>query len=181
MDEWKAAPRGGRADEDKLWARFRAAQDVFFNARNSQQAERDGDQQQNASAKAVLADEAEALLPITDLAAAKQAMRSIGERWNAIGHVPRGDRDRLEGRIRRVENALQQAEADQWRRTDPAKRALAESTVATFRASLDKLEAQREKAGTAGDDKAVADLAARIDQTRLLLSAAENSLAEYTS
>jgi hypothetical protein len=161
MDEWKAAPRAGRADEDKLWARFRAAQDVFFNARN--------------------ADEAQALLPITDLAAAKAALRGIAERWNAIGHVPRGDRDRLEGRLRKVEDAVRRAEEDQWRRTDPAKRALAESTVATFRASLDKLEAQHAKALTAGDERAAVELQGRVEQTRSLLEAAENSLSEYSS
>ena len=180
MDEWKAAPRAGRADEDKLWARFRAAQDVFFNARNADQAEREGDQKENAVAKSALADEAEALLPITDLAAAKTALRGIAERWNAIGHVPRGDRDRLEGRLRKVEDAVRRAEEDQWRRTDPAKRALAESTVATFRASLDKLEAQHAKALSAGDERAAADLQGRVEQTRSLLEAAENSLSEYS-
>ena len=181
MDEWKAAPRAGRSDEDRLWARFRAAQDVFFNARNAEQAEREGDQQENAKAKAALADEAEALLPITDLAAAKSALRNIAERWNAIGHVPRGDRDKLEGRLRRVEEAVKHSEDDQWRRTDPAKRALAESTVATFRASLEKLQIQHEKAAAAGKDREAADLQGRIDQTQALLEAAENSLAEYSS
>ena len=180
MDEWKAAPRAGRADEDRLWARFRAAQDVFFNARNAEQAEREGDQQENAKAKAALADEAEALLPITDLGPAKSALRTIAERWNAIGHVPRGDRDKLEGRLRRVEEAVKRAEEDQWRRTDPAKRALAESTVATFRASLDKLRSQHQKAAAAGKDREATDLQGRIDQTASLLEAAENSLAEYS-
>ena len=33
MGDWKAAPRASRADEDKLWKRFKAAQDAFFAAR----------------------------------------------------------------------------------------------------------------------------------------------------
>ena len=180
MDEWKAAPRGGRADEDKLWARFRAAQDAFFNARNAVASERDDDERANARAKEALAAEAEALLPITDLAAARGALRSIAERWNAIGHVPRGDRDRIEGRLRKVEDAVHRFEQDQWRRTDPAKRALAESTVATFRESLAKLEAQARAAAESGNERKAAELAARVDQTRALLEAAENSLAEYS-
>lgn len=180
MDEWKAAPRAGRSDEDRLWARFRAAQDVFFAARNAAQSERDSDERQNAVAKSALADEAEALLPIKDLAAARTALRSIGERWNTVGHVPRADRDRIEGRLRRVEDAAKRAEEEQWRRSDPAKRALAESTVATFQASLDKLEAQAAKASAAGDTRTAADLTERIDQTRALLDAAQKSLAEYT-
>lgn len=180
MDEWKAAPRGGRGDEDRLWARFRAAQDAFFSARNAAQAERDDDQRANARAKEELAAEAEALLPITDLGAARSALRSIAERWNTIGHVPRADRDRIEGRLRRVEDAVHRFEQDQWRRTDPAKRALAESTVSTFRESLAKLEAEAASAAAAGDERRSADLTGRIQQTRALLEAAENSLAEYS-
>ncbi len=180
MDEWKAAPRAGRTDEDKLWARFRAAQDAFFDARNSAQSERDGDQLENLHAKEALAVEAEALLPIADLVAAKAAMRTLGERWNAIGHVPRNDRDKIEGRLRKVDDAIKRAEEDQWRRTDPAKRALAESTVETFSASLAKLEKQAAAAEAAGDERKTAELQARITTPRSLLEAAENSLAEYS-
>ncbi len=180
MDQWKSAPRAGRADEDKLWARFRAAQDTFFSARTAAQSERDGDQRANAAAKEALATEAEGLLPITDLSAARSALRSIAERWTAIGHVPRADRDRIEGRMRRVEDAVRRFEEDQWRRSDPAKRALAESTVETFRASLAKIEAEADAARAAGNARKAADLEARADQTRSLLAAAENSLAEYS-
>ena len=35
MDEWKASPRASRKDDDALWARFRAAQDVFFTNRQA--------------------------------------------------------------------------------------------------------------------------------------------------
>ena len=41
MREWKKVPRGSRREDDKLWARFRAAQDVFFDARNAAEAEQD--------------------------------------------------------------------------------------------------------------------------------------------
>lgn len=181
MDRWKAAPRAGRADEDRLWARFRAAQDRFFDARAGQQAERDGDQRTNALAKEALAAEAEELLPITDLAAARNALRGIQERWSAIGHVPRADRDRIEGRLKRVEDAVRRHEEEQWRRSDPAKRALAQSTVETFRASLAKLEAEEASARAAGNARRAADLASRAGLTRSLLAAAENSLAEYSS
>ena len=35
MARWKAAGRAGKADEERLWDRFRAAQDAFFAARNA--------------------------------------------------------------------------------------------------------------------------------------------------
>lgn len=179
MDQWKAAPRAGRADEDKLWTRFRAAQDAFFNARSAAMTEREGDLRENLVAKEALVVEAEALLPIRDISSARSAMRSIGERWSAIGHVPRGDRDALEARLKRVEDAVKRHEEDQWRRTDPAKLALAQSTAATFAASLAKLQAQQEAAEAAGNARKAADLAARVEQTKSLLAAAERSVAEY--
>lgn len=180
MDQWRAAPRAGRSDEDRLWARFRTAQDRFFEARTASQSERDDDQRVNARAKEALADEAEALLPISDLAATKSALRGIQDRWSAMGHVPRADKERLEGRLRRVEDAVRRSEDDQWRRTDPAKRALAESTVETFRTSLTKLEAEADAADASGNARRAADLRSRAVSTRSLLAAAENSLAEYS-
>lgn len=179
MDAWKVAPRAARTDEDKLWARFREAQDVFFDARSAAASARDGDQRENAESKAALAAEAEAILPITDVTAARSALRSINERWAAIGHVPRADRDALEGRLHKVEEAIRRFEEDHWRRTDPAKRALAESTASTFQASLSKLEAQRDAAEAAGNSRAATDLANRIAQTRMLLEAAQRNVSEY--
>ncbi|MGO1324832.1 MAG: DUF349 domain-containing protein, partial [Brevibacterium aurantiacum] len=38
MSQWKKAPRASRKDDDALWARFRAAQDVFFAARDAETA-----------------------------------------------------------------------------------------------------------------------------------------------
>ena len=35
MADWKAAPRGSKSDEDRLWKRFKAAQDAFYAARTA--------------------------------------------------------------------------------------------------------------------------------------------------
>ena len=45
----------------------------------------------NLAKKEALLVEAEALLPVTDLGAAKAGLRGVEERWEAAGHVPRGD------------------------------------------------------------------------------------------
>jgi hypothetical protein len=133
MTQWKAAGRAGRDDEEALWTRFRAAQDTFFAARSGTFAERDAGQRENLERKEALVAEAEALLPVSDLTSARRALRSISERWEAIGHVPRGDRDRIESRLRRVEEAVRSAEDSEWRRTNPEARARAEATVAQLR------------------------------------------------
>ena len=41
LTEWKAAGRASRDVDDALWRRFKAAQDVFFTARNAATAEKD--------------------------------------------------------------------------------------------------------------------------------------------
>ncbi len=96
MADWKAAGRAQREAEDDLWNRFRGAQDVFFAARAEVFAERDTEQRENLTLKEELAIEAEKLLPVTDLKAARAAFRSLNERWEAIGHVPRDARPRIE-------------------------------------------------------------------------------------
>ena len=70
MVDWKAAPRASRADEDKLWKRFKAAQDAFYAARAASEDAEQESLRPNIAAKEALATEAEALLPITDLKAA---------------------------------------------------------------------------------------------------------------
>ena len=65
MDRWRAAGRASRKDDDALWARFRAAQDTFFAARNAVQAAEEAEFQANLAVKEALLTEAEAILPIT--------------------------------------------------------------------------------------------------------------------
>ena len=180
MSSWKTAGRAGRDDEDALWNRFRAAQDAFFAARNAVFDERDAGQVVNLSQKEELAAEAEALLPITDHKAARRALRAIGERWEAIGHVPRGDRDKVEGRLRKVEDAVRDAEQDEWRRTNPEGRARAEAAVSMLQQALAQLETKAEKARAAGKAKDLADAEAAIEARRSWLTEAEKALAEFT-
>ena len=66
----------------------------------------------NAEKKEALLVEAEALLPVTDLRAAKAAFRDIAERWDAAGKVPRDRMKDLEGRMRKVEQAIRGVEDD---------------------------------------------------------------------
>jgi hypothetical protein len=179
MARWKAAGRAGKADEEALWQRFRTAQDTFFAARNAELGKRDAGYAENLAAKEALLAEAEAI-NTSDLKSAKAALRSIHERWEQVGHVPRGDKERIEGRLRRVEDAVRRGEQEQWRRTNPEARARAEDTVAQFRASLDKLEKERAKAEAAGDARKVADAEGRIATTQALLEAAERAAAEFS-
>lgn len=173
MDRWKAAPRGNRKDDDALWNRFRDAQQRFFDARNADLAVRDEALKGNLDLKLTLLQEAEALLPVTNLATAKKALRSIAERWEAIGYVPRADKERVEGRLRKVEQAIKDLEQDEWRRTDPARKAFASDTASTFRSGVEKAQRDLDAAKAKGDATAIASAEAKLSSAKMLLEAAE--------
>ncbi|WP_194907872.1 DUF349 domain-containing protein [Catenulispora rubra] len=181
MSEWKTAGRAQRDVEDELWKRFKAAQDTFFAARNAVLDERSGAERENLAAKEILVVEAEALLPITDHRAARVALRSLNERWEAVGPVPRDARQRIEGRLHTVDRAIADAEAAEHSRKDPEKRARAEATVEQLRAVLDKLRVQADKARAAGQEKKAAEAEASIAARQEWLAEAEKALAEFTA
>ncbi|MEW2496457.1 DUF349 domain-containing protein [Streptomyces nodosus] len=179
MAEWKAAGRAQREHEDDLWNRFRGAQDVFFAARSSVFAERDAEQAENLKLKEELAEEAERLLPITELKAARAAFRSINERWEAIGHVPRDARPKVEGRMHSVDRAIQDAEETEWRRTNPEALARAEGLTGQLRAAVDKLRGQIEQARAAGNDAKADKLERELEGRQALLDQALKGLQEF--
>jgi hypothetical protein len=179
MAEWKAAGRAQREAEDDLWNRFRGAQDVFFAARAEVFAERDGEQRDNLAAKEQLVVEAEKLLPVTDLKSARAAFRSINERWEAIGHVPRDARPRIESRMHAVERALADSEEAEWRRTNPEVRARAQGLTGQLQAAVDKLRAQVEAARAAGNTAKADKLTAELEGRQALLDQALKGLQEF--
>ncbi|MFE5855256.1 DUF349 domain-containing protein [Streptomyces sp. NPDC056500] len=179
MAEWKAAGRAQRDAEDELWNRFRGAQDVFFAARSGVFAERDAEQSENLKLKEELATEAEKLVPVTDLKAARAAFRSINERWEAIGHVPRDARPRVEGRMHAVERAMQESEENEWRRTNPEARARAAGLTGQLQAAVDKLRGQIDTARAAGNNAKADKLAKELEGRQALLDQALKGLEEF--
>ncbi|WP_329015928.1 DUF349 domain-containing protein [Streptomyces sp. NBC_00690] len=179
MTEWKAAGRAQRDAEDELWNRFRGAQDVFFAARSGVFAERDAEQSENLKLKEELATEAEKLVPVTDLKAARAAFRSINERWEAIGHVPRDARPRVEGRMHAVERAMQDSEENEWRRTNPEARARAAGLTGQLQAAVDKLRGQIDTARAAGNNAKADKLAKELEGRQALLDQALKGLEEF--
>ncbi|MBG0817045.1 DUF349 domain-containing protein [Planomonospora sp. ID82291] len=180
MRQWKTAGRASREVEDELWNRFKAAQDQFFHARSAVFAERDASFAANAEVKEQLLAEAERILPVTDARAARAVLRGILERWEEAGPVPREQRDRLEGGLRKVDDAVRKAEEAEWKRSNPEARARAQTTVDQLRKSIEQLEARRAKASAAGKDKDVKDAEEALAARRSWLEEAERTLAEFS-
>ncbi|MDP5226069.1 MULTISPECIES: DUF349 domain-containing protein [Arthrobacter] len=155
MDQWKAAPRASRKEDDTLWARFRAAQDVFFNARQSATDEVEAGYASNLAVKEQLLLEAQGIVPVSDLAAAKKALQSIRDRWEEAGRVPRADMGRIEAAMRRVEDAVREAEEENWRRSDPEAKARSNSMIEQLEATIAGLRDDLDRAEAKGDARAV--------------------------
>ncbi len=180
MRRWKAAGPAPKGVDDQLWKRFRGAQDVFFGARDAAAAATDAEFAENATKKEALLVEAEALVPVTDLAAAKAAFRDIADRWDAAGKVPRDRMKELEGRMRKVEQAIRGVEDDAWRRSNPEARARAADTVAQLESSIADLDRKRESAMAAGNEKKAAEHAAALGARHSWLVEARKALDEFS-
>ncbi|WP_218957614.1 DUF349 domain-containing protein [Actinomyces faecalis] len=169
MEEWKKAGRASRKEDDALWARFRAAQQVFFDARHAKDAAVDAELAENLKVKEALVAKAETLLPVKDVKAAKKALRPIQDAWEEAGRVPRAAVRRIEGRMRAVEDAIREAENAEWRRSDPETKARAEGLAGQLEDSIAELEADLAKAQAAGDSKKIAEAEAALTARRAWL------------
>jgi polyhydroxyalkanoate synthesis regulator phasin len=67
-------------------------------------------------------------IDVTDLAKAKSEISKLQSEWVKIGHVPKDEVRKLEDRMRKVEKKISDAEADKWRRSDPAAKARSNSS-----------------------------------------------------
>jgi hypothetical protein len=169
LTEWKAAGRTARDVDDALWHRFKAAQDTFFKARNAATAGRDAEFHANATAKEALLAEAEKL-DTSNHEAARSALRSIADKWDAIGKVPRERSAELERRLRAIEKKVREAGESDW--SDPQAQARAEQ----FRERAEQFERQAQKAEAAGRTKEAEEAKANAEQWRQWADAAANAL-----
>ncbi|MEV7396576.1 DUF349 domain-containing protein [Aeromicrobium sp. NPDC092404] len=180
MAEWKKAGSAPRNVEDKLWKRFRAAQDAFFTARDEANAKLDAEYEVNAEKKLEILAEAEKLLPIKDVDAARKAWLDIADRWEEAGKVPRARISEFEGRIRKVEQAVREATESKWKKTDPEKSARADDMIGKLQRAIDEVGEKIAAAEAKGDKKRVKDLQADLDSKQAFLDMAKKAQADFS-
>ncbi len=180
MTEWKKAGSAPRNVEDKLWKKFRAAQDAFFTARDEANALLDAEYEVNAEKKLVILAEAEKLLPIKDPDAARKAWLDIADRWEAAGKVPRAKMNEFESKIRKVEDAVRAATENKWKRTDPEKSARADDMITKLEKAIDDAKAEIAKAEAAGDAKKLKAAQENLASRESFLEMAQKAQADFS-
>jgi hypothetical protein len=171
MAEWKAAPRASKEVEQRLWERFRAAQDAFFTHRSEVFSARDSEQKAALERRQELLAQAEAIDVDADPRAAQAQLREIQGHWHDTGRVPRESAAALDRRLRAIDDKVRGAMESAWRRTTPETSPL----LAQMREQVAEAEARLARAQAAGDAKRIREAQNALDQKRQFLKLAEHS------
>ncbi|HEX8630993.1 MAG TPA: DUF349 domain-containing protein [Catenuloplanes sp.] len=171
MTEWKAAPRAAKETEQKLWERFRAAQDGFFSRRSEVFSARDAEQREALERKQALLAELEAVDVDADPRAAQAKLRDVQGQWHDVGRVPREASAPLDRRMRAVEERIGAAMESAWRRTTPKDNPL----LTQMRAQVAEAEQRLARAQAAGDGKRIREAEQALASKRQFLQLAEQA------
>jgi hypothetical protein len=180
MDSWKAAGRGKPRDDAAMWARFKKSQDAFFAAKNADLEKREVSMAANLEKREALILTIEGLLPFTDVKVAKNEFRDLMREWEKIGITQREKRAALDARVHAVESAIKSAEAEVWRKSDPAAKARAADVVAQLAAAIENYEKVAEKSAQAGNEKKAKEARESAEARKVWLAEAEKNLSEFS-
>ena len=171
MSEWKAAPRAAKEVEQRLWERFRAAQDAFFAKRSEVFSARDAEQKASLDRRHELLAQAEALDIDADPKAAQARLREIQGQWHDAGRVSRDAASGLDRRLRAIEEKVRGAMDVAWRRTTPSDNPL----LSQMREQVAEAEARLARAQAAGDAKRIREAEQALAAKRQFLNLAEHT------
>jgi uncharacterized protein DUF349 len=171
MTEWKQAPRAAKDVEQRLWERFRAAQDAFFTRRSEVFSARDAEHKASLDRRHELLAQAEALDVEADPKAAQAKLREIQAQWHDAGRIPREVATNLDRRIRAIEDRIRVAMESAWRRTPPESSPL----LAQVREQVAEAEQRLARAQAAGDPKRIREAEDALAAKRQFLELAEHA------
>jgi len=86
--QWKNAGFTPAEKSNKLWKRFKAACDIFFNARKAHYKAQDKEKEACFKEKTELLKEVKVFKTTTDSKAGIEQLKEFGKKWKSLGHVP---------------------------------------------------------------------------------------------
>ena len=169
LTAWKALPKTKTKADDSLWARFKAAGDAIYAAKSAKVEADNVEFSANLTVKLALLEEAEKI-DVTNLEAAKSAMKSIQARWEKAGKVPRDAMRSTEDRLKAVELKIKGVEQENWRKTDPATIDRTNSVRSQLEAAIAKLESELAQAHQSGDAGKIAKATEALETKKAWLA-----------
>ena len=180
MDAWKAAGRGKKNVDTKLWDEFKTAQDTFFAAKKADLEKRQGTMAQNLLKREELISQIEALLPVNDIKGAKKKFHDLQEKWDRVGMTERNKRAALEVRFEKVRTEIDSLHEEVARRTDPTAIAHANSVVQGLLDAIANYEKQALKAEAAGQTAKAMVAREAAAARKTWLTEAQKGLVDFT-
>ncbi|MDL2231700.1 DUF349 domain-containing protein [Porphyromonadaceae bacterium OttesenSCG-928-L07] len=103
--KWKSIGPAPQKHSNKVWNRFRAACDAFFNNKKEHFKDIDSEQDKNLELKKALIEEVKQFKPIEDNEENFNALKEFQKRWGEIGFVPIKEKEIVNEEFRTVINA----------------------------------------------------------------------------
>lgn len=100
QEEWKTIGPVPKRHADKIWKRFRAACDAFFNRKSEHFSGLRGEEDANLEAKKALIEEVKAFQLSASRNENMEALKAFQRRWLEIGHVPMKVKDAINKEFR---------------------------------------------------------------------------------
>ena len=106
QEEWKTIGPVPKRHTDKIWKRFRAACDTFFNRKNEHFSGRRTEEEANLTAKKALLEEIKAFEIGPNRNENMDAIKAFQKRWIEIGYVPMKHKDAINKEYRELIDGL---------------------------------------------------------------------------
>ncbi len=103
--EWKKIGAAPQKYSNKVWNRFRAACDIFFNNKSNYLKNIDTEQEKNLELKKTLLEEVKQFTPSDNNDDTLQQLKEFQARWAAIGFVPIKEKEAIQDEFRKIINA----------------------------------------------------------------------------
>jgi len=169
LEQWKSAGRTPGKSDDALWARFKAAGDTIYAARQLTVASESVEQTENLAAKLELIKTYSSIDPSKGLDEAKRSLQELQKKWEKIGKVPKDKIREIEDKLRAIESRVRTAEQDHWRKSDPASIDRSNSVISQLESSIEKLETALKAASATNDKKKIADATEALEARKAWL------------
>lgn len=104
--QWKEIGMVAKKQGDALWQRFSSACDTFFDNKKKASSDLRHEQTANLKAKKEVIAQLKAIAPDANPEEAVKTIRELQTRWNAIGHVPFRDKEKIQDAYHKVVTEL---------------------------------------------------------------------------